>query len=343
MGNNRRDEATDDPVQHATIDLMDSSEVKRRLHSNSPAFLVIIVGVLLLFVILVGWVIVANDHRPDFNQNIQSPDIDLVEEINEDPSWELRGSITDLLLKYPIEQAEHPLDPALLIAKAGLKHLKESVIDYTATVSKQERVNGKLLEPEFFECKIRHQRLIDGVAIPKSFYLKFVKPKQIAGREVIWVEGRNRDRLVAHEAGILGLVRVNLNPTDRLAMMGNRYPITELGMETLIARMIEKGERARQFGNCEVTYDRTLEINGRKGTLITITHPKKSDEFEFFQAKIYIDDEHNLPVGYQGYLWPESEDGAPLLLESYFYSDIQVNVGLTDLDFDPDNPAYKFP
>jgi len=48
-------------------------------------------------------------------------------------------------------------------------------------------------------------------------------------------------------------------------------------------------------------------------------------------------------VGYEGYLWPEKPGDKPPLLERYFYIDMQINVGLTDEDFSPDNKAYDFP
>ena len=35
-------------------------------------------------------------------------------------------------------------------------------------------------------------------------------------------------------------------------------------------------------------------------------------------------------------------DGEPVLEEEYTYTDVRVNVGLTDLEFDPDNPEYDF-
>ncbi|HMO13259.1 MAG TPA: DUF1571 domain-containing protein [Pirellulaceae bacterium] len=276
-----------------------------------------------------------------YNEAVHAPEIEH-QGSPSDAASERRGSITDLLLDHPLEQAAHPLDPALIVAQAGLDYLQNFVFDYTAVVAKQERVDEVLLEQEFFECKIRYARTVNGKDIPKSFYLKFVKPKRIAGREVLWVEGWNRNRLLAREAGLLGIVSVSLNPTERLAMTGNRYPITELGMENLIKRMIEKGERARQSEDCQVTYDRDIEIDGKKGTLITITQPRQMPDAEFYQAKIYIDDENNLPVGYEGFWWPETEGGPPLLIESYFYSDVKVNVGLTDLDFDRNNPDYRF-
>jgi hypothetical protein len=107
--------------------------------------------------------------------------------------------------------------------------------------------------------------------------------------------------------------------------------------------MIEKGTRDLQHGDCKVEVRRNIVINGHSGTEIRIIHPQPAEHFDFHIARILIDDELNLPVGYEGYTWPEKPGDEPVLNERYFYTEIQLNVGFTDLDFDPDNPAYDYP
>ena len=76
--------------------------------------------------------------------------------------------------------------------------------------------------------------------------------------------------------------------------------------------------------------------------MLEIAHPEKQDRFEFYKARIYID-ERDLPIAYESFLWPEAEGEDPPLLEKYYYTNLKVNVGFDDADFDPDNEAYKFP
>ncbi len=254
-----------------------------------------------------------------------------------------RGSITDQLFVEPQTPWEHPLDPALAVAETGLEKMRAEVQDYTALMVKQERVGDTLMEEEWIRIKVRHARPEQSPPVAKSFYLRFEKPRSKIGQEVIWVEGRDDGKLVAHAGGLSNLMTVRLTPTGFIAMRGNRYPITELGIETLVVRMLEKGARDRAWEECEVRVDRETEIDGRPCTVITITHPRQREHFEFYQAKIYIDDELNLPVGYEGFLWPEQAGGPPQLLERYFYRNLEINVGLSDADFDPENPNYHFP
>lgn len=246
----------------------------------------------------------------------------------------------------PTRTNTHPLDPALKIAYDGLAHIQNDVRDYTATLVKRERIEGELGETEFMFVKIRNHKQDDrGVTtVPFGIYLRFLKPAAMAGRECIWVEGANGNKLLGHEVpGIKNLFTVRLDPTGWFAMKGNRYPITDAGIETLTRRLIEKGERDRKRGECEVNFFKGAKINGRVCTLLQVVHPVKRPYFDFHKAQIFIDDELQIPVRYAAYLWPTQPGGKPVLEEEYTYLDVKLNVGLTDADFDYRNPSYKFP
>ena len=73
-----------------------------------------------------------------------------------------------------------------------------------------------------------------------------------------------------------------------------------------------------------------------------LIHHEKAHEFDFHIAEVDLDMVRKIPVRYAAFGWP-GESGEPVLIEEYKYSDVEINVGLGDLDFDPDNPAYQFP
>lgn len=243
----------------------------------------------------------------------------------------------------PVAADEHPLDPALRLAREALEKFQREVSDYTATMIKRERISGTLGGETRMEAKIR-TRLVEGDKLvrPMSVYLKMLDPWLARGREVIWVENRNDGKLLAHEGGLKNLVHVSLAPTDRLAMMGNKYPITEIGLAKLMEKLIEKGERDKQVGPCEVTIRSGAEVAGRVCQLIEVKHPERDARFDFHIAQIYLDEERMIPLRYAAYLWPDSPDAAPPLEEEYTYVDVRLNVGLTDADFDPSNSAYQY-
>ena len=242
-------------------------------------------------------------------------------------------------------KAPHPLDRALETAHMSLSNMRSEINDYSAILAKREQINGVVGDPSYMNVKIRCPRnKDDGTVSPFSIYMKFLKPKEFSGREVIWVDGQNDNKLMVHEAGgLIGMRTFHLDPCCILAMRGQRYPIYEAGLENLIVKLIEKAERDRAAGPCTVNYKEGAEINKRKCSLIELVHEERRPPYEFHKAQVFIDDELQLPVRYAAFDWPKTPGEDPLLIEEYTYYNVKVNIGLNDRDFDPKNPAYKFP
>jgi len=125
-------------------------------------------------------------------------------------------------------------------------------------------------------------------------------------------------------------------------MKDQRYPITELGVANLTKRLIEVGEHDKQFGECDVKFFQGTKVGGRECTMIQVTHPVPRRNFIFHIARIYIDDQLGLPIHYEAYDWPNQPGGNPELLEEYTYTNLKINQGFTDSDFDVHNPQYGF-
>ena len=231
---------------------------------------------------------------------------------------------------------QHPLMPALEWARNGYQKIDREIKDYTCTLIKRERINGQLLDHEFIFCKVRHN--------PFSVYMYFLGPAAQQGREVIYVEGKNNGDLLAHEGkgpkSLFGTVA--LKPTSILAMTNNRYPITEVGVKNLTHRLIEVAEQDVKYDECTVNFFKGAKVGDVSTTLIEVNHPVPRRNFLFNVAKVYVDDQLDIPIRYEAYEWPATPGGEPVLLEEYTYTNMKVNVGLTDADFDDNNPAYKF-
>ena len=173
-------------------------------------------------------------------------------------------------------------------------------------------------------------------------YICFLKPDAKKGQEVIYVQGANDGNLIAHEGnGVLKHLPISLKPNSALAMRGNRYPITELGIYNLTNRLVQVAESDRQFGECDVRIV-DAKINKRPVEMMEVVHPVPRKNFLFNKAEIFIDKELNLPIRYASYDWPSKPGDAPILVEEYTYADLKLNVGLTDVDFDTNNPNYNF-
>ena len=258
------------------------------------------------------------------------------------PVADAREPSTEPTLAPPAKA--HPLDAAIQRAQVGLDFIRENVDDYTCTIVKRERISGKLQDHEYILAKIRNRKLEEGKLVtPFAVYLKFMKPDAVKGREVIWVEGKNGGKLIAHEGGLLGFTRVPLQPVGFLAMMGQRYPITNIGLEKLIEELIVRAQRDRQRDECEVKFYRDAKVDERPCTKIEVVHPQHRPYFDFHRVEIYIDEELQVPVRYASWSWPKRAGDEAVLEEEYTYRGLKLNVGLTDKDFDPDNPEYDYP
>jgi hypothetical protein len=171
----------------------------------------------------------------------------------------------------------------------------------------------------------------------------FLDPAKLKGQEAIYVEGANDGLMLAHGVGLRKMIgTVRIDPKGALAMAGQRYPITELGVLNLTRRLIDVAQKDSQYGECEVRFFNDAKLNGRPCRGIQVTHPEPRKQFLFNVATILVDEELNVPVHYEAKLWPSKPGAPPELLESYTYVNIKINQGFTDADFDDKNKAYNF-
>jgi hypothetical protein len=195
------------------------------------------------------------------------------------------------------------------------------VRDYQAVFIRQERIGGRLGDEVRSQIKFRRGRSDGDETIPQSVYMRFLEPRSASGREVIYIDGQNDGRLVAHEGGLLNVVRAHLLPTSRLAMRGNKHPITEFGVEKMILRLIEGSRDRRSAVPSRV--NRNIRINGHSGTEIRIIHPAINNF-------VYRPNHHRrrakFAVGYEISLARGSTE--PVLNRQYFYTDLR------DVSFD---------
>ena len=214
---------------------------------------------------------------------------------------------------------EHPLDSVLLLARDSLEHINETITDYTATLTRQERIGDILTEKNTIRAKIRNELENQ----PLSVYVLFTQPSAVRGREVIWVAGENENKITAHEGGLLNLFRV-IQPHDGfVAMMGSRYSIAETGIQRMMATLIQHALHDRKYGECEVQLSE-IQSAGVACRRIRVVHPIKREHFIFHMVEVDIDLQRNIPVRLASWLWPETDGAEPPLTEEYIYTDIII-------------------
>ena len=248
----------------------------------------------------------------------------------------------------PVEVPDAPylLEDALQLAAQGLANLRVNVVDYSARMIKQERVNGELTDVNEMVVKIQNPGMdSSGQPLrPLRVYLKYLRPKSLAGREVVWCEDRFDKKLIVHEPGILALVPVPpLDPNGFLAMQGNRYSIDHIGLSFLTEELIRRGRSAPENAQFEVARFPDHAIGGQACQLIRIESLSRDAAVGFQRIDIAVDLKKMIPLHLSNYDWPTAGESEPKLVESYSYHDVIINPGFSDIDFDPQNPDYSYP
>jgi hypothetical protein len=237
----------------------------------------------------------------------------------------------------------HPLVPVLQIAEQLYEHMNREIHDYTCVLVKRERIDGELRPSEHVAVKFRGHLNNDDSADPFSVYARVLAPKSIVGREVLYVDGENDGEMLVTRGGRRNATMTfSIRPQGRMAAKDNKYPITEFGMENLLARIMEVAKQDMKFDECYVRSIPNTKVDGRLCTMFEVKHPHPRRHFLYHLARIFVDDELRGPVRFAAYTWPETEGGDPVLVEEYTFRNIRFNVGLNDRDFAYDHPDYKF-
>ncbi len=118
---------------------------------------------------------------------------------------------------------------------------------------------------------------------PFSVYLCFLDAsnENIKGREVIYAEGHNDNWLLVHTPGLLDIT-VPLRPAGLLAMHGEHYPITEIGIANLCRQLIKRGEAAADSGQVQVKRFRNTHIQDRNCTTLEVTYPVREKTYRAY-------------------------------------------------------------
>ncbi len=164
-----------------------------------------------------------------------------------------------------------------------------------------------------------------------SIYSKVISGSH-KGREIIYVEGKNSDKMIVSHA-LLGTLTARISPDNVLAKKETRHTIKEAGLPSVVSRMISILECEGNKPGCKLVATYLGEESGAGGKVIRLRIEHSSYAA---RTDITLDARTFLPASFASW----DKDGA--LIESFKYYNIKTNVGLTDADFDPDNPQYHF-
>jgi len=206
-----------------------------------------------------------------------------------------------------------------------MENAYEKVNDYTATFHKRHLLRGKVQPEETVYLKFKK---------PFKLYMKWLKGPH-EGREALYVQGMNKNKMAGHEGGVLGLFNWNLDPKGKIAMREQRHPLTDLGIGRLVEIITGDAKRGAAAKELNLVYLGEEEIYGRKVWHIRMDLPPKKDYYSP-RSDGWIDEESHLPLKVILY-GPDGE-----FIESFGYSDLRLNPGLSDAEFEKDYKDYNY-
>jgi hypothetical protein len=245
-----------------------------------------------------------------------------------------------LIADHPVASAIEALRQKVTLLEKGHAFLHRTA-GYTAKMHKQEVVKDELLDEQTIFIKCRHK--------PFSVYLRWLTGD--AGREVIYVDGANDGKLIAHDGGWKARIPAfSLSTTSMLAMRDARYPVTDaglLGLTDTMAAVHRMDLDQANVDSCEV--DHTAQFDGRPCVRFTTRYKSVAVSPQYRKSITLIDQEWNVPIHSRHFEWgkagvvsADNELDDATMVESYSFSEIEFGQQLTESDFDRENPEYQF-
>lgn len=247
------------------------------------------------------------------------------------------------------------------------------------TIKTVDSYTGEFIKSERIKDEFESEHTAYKFARPFKVYMKYIDPHP--GQEVLYVKGANDNEIKAHK-GSFPDITVNLSPYGRAAMKGSHQPIMTFGLEVAIRIMIRIHRQAMAAGVAEYRVSDGGTLFGEPVWKVEAKLPStgrtikaKDDENLWQFAKrvgqdMYVILHHNpdikspkdidegddvfVPDFYASRLEymigkntkmlrrEASWDHKGQTYERYEYPVLNLNAGLTDKDFDPDNDEYDF-
>jgi len=219
------------------------------------------------------------------------------------------------------------LNPDWVFLEIGLRRYAE-LKDYTCIYYKQERLGDELQGVETILLKYREK--------PKAIYMKWLDGPW-KGREMIYNETLSQDKVRVRESGFLGVIPIWIHYTSPIAMRGTNHPAIEVGLKFMLELNLREYKKA--FANKELARKNhgIQTVDGHKVFVMENIMTRNNPQARYYchRVKQYMDYQRALEPKAEVFNWDNE------LQESFIYTKIKLNAGLTDKDFDPNNPEYR--
>ena len=214
-------------------------------------------------------------------------------------------------------------DPVAFLQYCILRHDRE-VKGYSATMQKQERIDGRLEKKEVIETHYKVE--------PHSVFLRWREGQRLAAR-ALYVAGQNDGQVVIKPAGLGSFLKsVTRDPEGPDARRSGRYTLKEFGLRMALARTLGSWQAAQKDGTLHVEYGgkvKVKEAGDRECYKLHRTKFAKPEGDGSTDLTMYVDVETWLPLG----TVLKGEDGR--LIGEYYFRDLRLNPEFARDQFTP--------
>lgn len=215
-----------------------------------------------------------------------------------------------------------------ILAKAQESY--DKLQDYTAIIHKEEFKDGERKKDEYTIIKFQK---------PFKVYLKWLSGKN-KGSQLLFVDGKYNNKMIIRKGG--GLLKMfgtmEMDPDGFWLKKFTKHSIWDVGFKGIIERSRKQFLTAMENNHIAAAQCTIAEINGRPAhKVVMVLAPEGKDNGYYCRSGIlYFDAETHLPIKSTFWLW--EDDVAEVLT----FTEVKLNVGLTEADFDRYNKEYHF-
>ncbi len=230
--------------------------------------------------------------------------------------------------------AAQPADPdAPPAIQASLERMRAAAAglrEATYTLHRQEWSGGRPYAAQVIATKLRR---------PEDLYLRW-EGEAYEGRELLYRPGWNGGRIRVSDGPLVPTL--DLDPDGPIAMHGSRHPARMASVLVTAATILRGADTLSGDPGLKASYEDkgTVKVRGEPSHCYRAWLPVEQDPGQYAPlVLVCVSLAHGLPTRFAAW---ERADGGLRQVEDYVFAGIAVNPGLSDADFDPDNPAYGF-
>lgn len=196
-------------------------------------------------------------------------------------------------------------------------------------MQRQERINGEWSDKPFLNhIRLRRQ--------PRQVYMAWLPGGPKAGQEILFDARQRTDAMYGHLGGVLGFVSKWIPLDGGIARQNSNHTVLNLGPD-FVAEVLAREVTRQSSAGRSTRADQVEVISVAGQRTVALTWSPGAADPAAYAARTRVCLNLRQPWALQIESWAASGE----IRERILYERVEPKA-FTDLDFDPQNPAYRF-